>query len=104
MFFLNVVQIFRLRRELRRAADYFTESPVFQLAQRAALDDAHYIAQLGRSLFIVRIELLALTDDPLVLEMWYPAADFHHDGFIHLGRIHLADFLVLLARRFQLGF
>src|SRR5579871_2800908 len=99
--FSNVVQVLRLGRELGRAANDFTESPMLQLAQRAALDDAHDISEVREALLIVRVELLALTDDPLVLGMGHAAADLHHDGLRHLGRDDFADFLVLVARSLQ---
>src|SRR5206468_963285 len=91
------VQLRRLRSHLGRATDHLGQRPALQLAQGPALHDPHHIGQLGRSCLVVSVKLLPLADDSLVERMRYAAAHFHHDGLGHLGRDHLADFLVLVT-------
>src|ERR1019366_4812747 len=97
------VQILRLRAHLRRPPHDVHQPPPLQLAQRTALHDTYHVPQLRRALFIVRVEFLPLLDDALVHGMRHPAADFHHDGLLHLGRNHLTD-LFILQRRLGFGF
>src|SRR5439155_25410839 len=89
------LQLLGLRAHLRGAPHDIHQTPPLQLAERAALDNAHHVAHFGRAFLIVRVELLALPDDALVQRMRHPAADFHHDGLLHPGGNNLADLLVL---------
>src|ERR1035438_10481134 len=54
--------------------DHFRQPPPLLLALRSALDDAHHVAQFGPALFVVRVELLPLSNDSLVQRMRYAAA------------------------------
>src|SRR4051812_22016932 len=60
---LNLIQFLGLRTNLRRATHHFRQLPPLELAERAALHNAHHVAVLGRAVFIVRVKLLALADD-----------------------------------------
>src|ERR1051326_2970042 len=60
------IQLRRLRPHLGRAADDIPQPPPLHLAQWAAFDDPHHVADLGLALFVVRIELLPFGDDALV--------------------------------------
>ena len=61
------------------------ELPALQLGKRASLNDTHLIANLGFTIFVVSIELLALLDDLLELGMGNAGDVFHNDGLVHLG-------------------
>src|SRR5262249_12848255 len=61
-----------------------------------------HVADAGRVLLVMRIELLAHAHNALVLRVRLAHLHFHHDGLLHLGRNDLADLLV--AARFYCGF
>src|SRR5581483_6267284 len=96
------VQIRRLRAHLGRAPDHFHQRPTLELAQGPALDNSHHVTVLGRALLVVRVKLLSFADDALVQRVRHAAADFHHDGLLHLRRDDFADLFVFY--RFGLCF
>src|SRR5438552_6783894 len=50
----------------------------------------------------MRIKLLGRAHNPLVLGMSLAHLDFDHDGFLHLGRNHIANFFVAPRSRRRL--
>ena len=80
-----------------RALDDFHQAPALQLGQRAALHDAHAVADLGLALFVVGVKLLVGRHDLLELRM--AEAPFHadHDGLGHLVGDDFAGALFAVA-------
>src|SRR5689334_9324645 len=76
----RISQDLRFHPNLHRAPDHFSECPPLQLAQRPVLHNAHHVADLGRAVFIVSVELLLLRDDPLVNRVWDATRHFDDDG------------------------
>ena len=67
---------------------HFHQFPALQLGKRAGFNDTYLIAYLGRGIFVMGLELLALLDDLLVLGVRNAGNVFHNDGLVHLGGGH----------------
>src|SRR5829696_10463714 len=75
--------------------DDLGEPPVLRLRERARLHDLDDIADLGRVLLVVGVELLRAPDDLLVLRVRLDRVDLDHDRLVALVRDDRA--LALLA-------
>src|SRR4029453_12059322 len=75
--------------------EHFGEAPVLRLAEWTGLDDADEVADLGRVLLVVRVELRRAADDLLVLRVRLHRVDLDHDRLVH--RIRDDDAAALLA-------
>src|SRR6478672_5591321 len=60
------------------------EPPALRLRERARLHDAHGVADAGRVLLVVRVELDSATDDLLVLGMALDHVDLDDDRLVAL--------------------
>ena len=63
----------------------------FSRGERAALLDAHGVADVRGVLLVVRLELAREPDDPLVDRVPAQPLDADHDGLVHLVGHHAAD-------------
>src|SRR4030095_658374 len=63
--------------------EHFGEAPVLRLAEWTGLDDADEVADLGRVLLVVRVELRRAADDLLVLPVRLHRVDLDHDRLVH---------------------
>src|SRR5262249_45570057 len=80
----------------RRCPDNLFEAPAFVLAKRTGLDNTNHVAFMGFAVLVVRHELRALCDDSLVNRMGNTTSHLHHDGLLHLGARHDADFFLVM--------
>src|SRR5262249_55470027 len=81
---------------LPRLLHNFGEAPVLRLRERARLDYPHDVADAGRVLLVVRVELPGATDDLLVLGMDLDHVDLDDDRLLAL--VGDDDAAALLAR------
>ncbi len=77
------------------------EAPALEFRYRTSLLDADLVPDRGFALLVMRVELLGTLDDLLELRVGHARDKLHHDGFVHLGRDHNAD--SLLVEAFLLG-
>src|SRR5205085_9763839 len=69
-----------------RRLHHVREPPVLGLREWARLDDAHDVADLGRVLLVVRVELRRAANDLLVTRVSLDRVDLDDDRLVHRTR------------------
>ena len=64
--------------------DDFLKCPAFELGQRAGLDDADAVADLGLAVFVVDVVFFGSFDDLVELGMGNAGDVLDDDGLVHL--------------------